>query len=99
MKSLLISAENEIRVEMTITKYMLTRSPVSVSDEKVQANRVYFYHFDLFLTTKNNLFTSDYIYSDIGYRFWRCNFGKVYTFLQEIVCLKKLESRIFTEWI
>ena len=40
------------------------KSPVSVSDEKDPANQdsVYFYHFHLFLTYKNNLFTSDLHY-------------------------------------
>ena len=47
------------------TVYRGTKSPVSVSDENVQANqdRVYFEHLYLFLTTKkNSLFTSDIHY-------------------------------------
>ena len=41
-----------------------TKSPVSVFDEKLQANqdRVHFKHLYLFLTTKNSLFTSDIHY-------------------------------------
>ena len=41
-----------------------TKSPVSVSDEKVQANedRVYFFSIRIyFLPQKNNLFTSDIV--------------------------------------
>ena len=49
------------------TVYRGTKSPVSVSDENVQANqdRVYFEHLYLFLTTKKiikSLFTSDIHY-------------------------------------
>ena len=50
------NAENEIRVEMTIANQFTgeLKSPVSVSDEKGQANQdcVYFKHLYLFLTTK-----------------------------------------------
>ena len=39
------SVKNEIRVEMTIAKsvYGRTKSPVSVSDEKCQANQTHIY--------------------------------------------------------
>ena len=46
---------------MTIV-YGGTKSPVSVSNEKVQARSRLFLALYLFLTTKNSLFTSDIHY-------------------------------------
>ena len=69
-----------------------TKSPVSVSDEKVQANRDNVYILSiciLWFTTKNILFTSDIHYLWNGNNFEGViNFVKVYSFSQEIRCLK-----------
>ena len=80
--------------------YEGTESPVSVSNEKAQANqdRVFFKHLDLFPTKKNVYSLKIYTIFKMG-AVLKCNFGKVYTFLQEIRCLKKIGSGIFTKYI
>ena len=70
MISILFSAKmNPCQNDNSKTVHRGTKSPVSVSDEKVQANRdrVYFKHLYLWLTTKIRLLTSDTHY------FWNGN--------------------------
>ena len=72
MISIQICAENEICGETTKAKLSTgNETPVSISDEKVQAKQgqIYFYHLYLFLSTKNSLFTSDINYLKKGINF------------------------------
>ena len=78
-----------------------TRSPVSVSDEKVQANqdRFCFKHSYLFITTKNSLFTSDIHYFWNGIDFESVILSKCLYIFTRNSLPKKFESRFFTKWI
>ena len=84
LKHDLVLKMNLCRNDDSKSVYGGKKSPVSVSDEKVQANqdRDYFKHLYLFLTTKKLFIYFRYTSSLKWYRFWRCKFVKVYTVLQ-----------------